>query len=174
MDVELENCKWADNGKEWKLVEDQRNFDDDSEILVPSSHPDSDAELEKEPVIPLCATCPRHCRPLTKLTIGRCSFSRARPQKKSGCNLKRLRRLCPSLLQNWLRQGCAQTRRTCVFQRPWYRDHIACFLLCQHLNCAFLFRTLRMKSKSWKTPLKHSIPAIRNKISDLGLLVSDY
>jgi hypothetical protein len=64
-ETELENCKWADNSaKEWKLIEDQRNFDDDSEILVPSSHPDSDAELEKEPVIRLPLLVSRHCRPL--------------------------------------------------------------------------------------------------------------
>ncbi len=47
---ELENC-WADNAaKDWKLIELQSKFDDDSEILVPSSHPDSDAELDQEPV----------------------------------------------------------------------------------------------------------------------------
>ena len=49
---ELKNCEWADNSaKDWKLIEVQSRLDDDSEILVPSSHPDSDAELEQEPVI---------------------------------------------------------------------------------------------------------------------------
>ena len=43
----LRNCSW---GQGWRLI-DRIDWElDENEILVPSSHPDSDAELEKEPV----------------------------------------------------------------------------------------------------------------------------
>ncbi len=54
-ETELENCKWADKlAENWKLIDVLSRFDDDSEILVPSSHPDSDAELEQDPVSQRC------------------------------------------------------------------------------------------------------------------------
>ena len=43
----LQNCAW---GKGWKLIQVANMVMDDGEVLVPSSHPDSDAELENEPV----------------------------------------------------------------------------------------------------------------------------
>jgi len=48
LEQELRNCTW---GQDWKLIDQETIEIDESRVLVPSSHPDSDAELEKEPVI---------------------------------------------------------------------------------------------------------------------------